>query len=133
MLLNLTILWLIAGTSLCLLELFVPTAFVEFMMGLSAFAVAGISLVLPSPPLQVALWLILSVGSIATTRRLLPHRVVRLIEDAKEAETLTEMVPGQAGRVVYEGISWRAKLDEGWSEAIALNNRSLWSDGRVIP
>ncbi|MGL5081454.1 MAG: NfeD family protein [Microcoleaceae cyanobacterium] len=119
MLFNLTIFWLIAGVLLCLLELFVPTAFVEFMMGLSAFVVAGISLILPSPHVQVALWLVLSVGSVVAMRRFMPHRSVRMIEDAKEAETLTEIIPGQAGRVLCEGISWRARLDEGMGQAIA--------------
>ncbi len=112
MLLNPTILWLLAGAILCFLELLVPTAFVEFMMGLSAFVVAGVSLLIPSVSLQVALWMIFSVASIFAFRRLLPHRTVATIADAKEAETLTEILPGQPGRVLYEGNSWRAKCDD---------------------
>ena len=112
MLLNPTILWLLAGAILCFLELLVPTAFVEFMMGLSAFVVAGVSLLIPSVSLQVALWMIFSVASIFAFRRLLPHRTVTTIADAKEAETLTEILPGQPGRVLYEGNSWRAKCDD---------------------
>ncbi len=112
MLLNPTILWLLAGAILCCLELLVPTAFVEFMMGLSAFAVAGVSLLIPSVSVQVALWMIFSVASIFAFRRLLPHRIVATIADAKEAETLTEILPGQPGRVLYEGNSWRAKCDD---------------------
>jgi membrane protein implicated in regulation of membrane protease activity len=27
-------------------------------------------------------------------------------------ETLTEILPGQAGRVLYEGNSWRARCDD---------------------
>ncbi|MDJ0520099.1 MAG: NfeD family protein [Trichodesmium sp. MO_231.B1] len=112
MLLNPTIFWLLAGAILCFLELLVPTAFVEFMMGLSAFVVAGVSLLIPSLSLQVALWMIFSVASIVAFRRLLPHRTVATIADAKEAETLTEILPGQPGRVLYEGNSWRAKCDD---------------------
>ncbi len=112
MLLNPTILWLLAGAILCFLELLVPTAFVEFMMGLSAFVVAGVSLLIPSVSLQVALWMIFSVASIVAFRRLLPHRTVATIADAKEAETLTEILPGQPGRVLYEGNSWRAQCDD---------------------
>jgi len=33
---------------LCLIELFLPTAFVAFMMGISAFVVALVSLIFPS-------------------------------------------------------------------------------------
>ena len=112
MLLKSTIFWLFAGAILCFLELFVPTAFAEFMMGLSAFLVALMSLFIPSVNLQVALWMIFSVASTFAFRRLLPRRTVTTIADAKEAETLTEILPGQPGRVLYEGNSWRAKCDD---------------------
>ncbi len=108
-----TSLWLLAGAVLCLMELFLPTAFVAFMMGLSAFLLALISLILPSPHLQVVLWLAFSTGSIIFSRRLLQrHRQVPTITDAREAETLTEIAPGQAGRVLYEGNSWRACCED---------------------
>ena len=112
MLLNTTIFWLIAGAVLCFLEFLVPTAFVEFMMGLSAFAVALLSLLIPHASIQVALWMIFSVASIFAFRRLLPRHTVATIADAKEAETLTEILPGQAGRVLYQGNSWRAQCDD---------------------
>lgn len=124
MLVNPTFFWLIAGAVLCLMEVFVPTAFVELMMGLSAFVVAGLSLVVPYANLQVALWMILSVGSILGLRRLLPHRHIARIENAQEAETLTEILPGQAGRVLCEGISWRARSEECES-AIAPHQRVI--------
>ena len=109
--LNPTILWLIAGAILCLLELSVPTAFIEFMMGLSAFIVAAISFVLPAFNLQVMLWMILSLGLVILSRRLLPRRSVASIEDALEGETLTEILPGKTGRVLCDGISWRARCE----------------------
>ena len=112
MVLNPTIFWLLAGAILCFLEFFIPTAFVEFMMGLSAFVVALVSLLIPSVSLQVVLWMIFSVASIFAFRRLLPHRTIATIADAKEAETLTEILQGQPGRVLYEGNSWRAKCDD---------------------
>jgi membrane protein implicated in regulation of membrane protease activity len=59
-LLSPSMLWLVAGSILCLLELFVPTAFVAFLMGISAFVVALAALVLPQFPIQVVLWLLLS-------------------------------------------------------------------------
>jgi membrane protein implicated in regulation of membrane protease activity len=112
MLLEPAILWLLAGAVLCLMELFVPTAFVEFMMGLSAFIVAGIALVVPQFSLQVVLWIALSASLVVVSRRFLPHRNVASIEAAKEGETLTEIPPGQVGRVLYEGNSWRARCED---------------------
>lgn len=112
MVLTPTLIWLIAGALLCLIELFLPTAFVAFMMGLSAFAVAGLSLVLPYLSWQVALWMVFSTACVVLSRRFLPKQVARAIEDAKEAETLTEIPAGQAGRVLYEGNSWRARCSD---------------------
>jgi membrane protein implicated in regulation of membrane protease activity len=54
----------------------------------------------------------LSTGGVILTRRLLPKRKVSAIEDSKEAETLTEILPGEAGRVLYEGNSWRARCED---------------------
>ena len=124
MLLNPTIFWLLAGILLCLMELFVPTAFVELMMGLSALVVAAVSLIVPYANIQVLLWMILSVGSIVGLRRWLPSRRVATIEDAREAEALTEILPGQTGRVLYEGNSWQARCEAG-EMAIAPRQRVI--------
>lgn len=107
-----TLLWLLAGALLCLTELFLPTAFVAFMMGLSAFAVAAVSLALPYVNLQIFLWMVFSTFFVLATRRLIPKGKARAIEDAKEAKTLTEIPPGEAGRVIYEGNSWRARCED---------------------
>jgi len=112
MLWNPTLFWLISGALLCLAELFLPTAFVAFMMGLSAFTVAAISLALPYVNLQIFLWLVFSTFFVLATRRLIPKGKARAIEDAKEAKTLTEIPPGEAGRVIYEGNSWRARCED---------------------
>ena len=106
-------LWIIAGSVLCLLELIFPTAFVELMMGISAIIVAGIALVLPNPGIQVACWLAISTLLVIVSRRFLPQRPHRrLLQDASEGETLTAILPGQAGRVLYEGNSWRAECQD---------------------
>ncbi|AFY77907.1 membrane protein implicated in regulation of membrane protease activity [Pleurocapsa sp. PCC 7327] len=103
------LLWLIAGSILCLMELIFPTAFVELMMGISAILVAAVSLVVTHLTLQVFLWLFFSTTSIFLSQRLLaPKRKVSMLEGDTEGETLTEIAPGQAGRVLYEGSSWRA-------------------------
>lgn len=112
MLLNPPLFWLIVGSFLCLMELFLPTAFVAFMMGLSALIVAAIALVIPLVNVQVLLWMILSGGLIFLVRRFIPRNSVSVIEDAKEAQTLTEIPAGETGRVIYEGNSWQARCED---------------------
>jgi membrane protein implicated in regulation of membrane protease activity len=96
------------------MELVTPTAFIELLMGLGAFAVAGVSLLFPQLGLgiQILLWMVFSLGLVLGTRKLLPKRTAYSIQDSKEAQTLTEILPGQPGRVLYEGNSWRAKCDD---------------------
>jgi len=114
--------WLLVGAVLCAIELFLPTAFVAFMMGVSALLVGIIALVIPQFYLQAILWLGLSIGLILLSRRLVPRHPVRLLRDSVEARMLTQILPGQTGRVLYEGNSWQARCeDEG--QAIAANEK----------
>jgi len=116
---NPSLLWLVAGAALCLVEVVVPTAFNAFMMGISAFIVALIARFLPSQiGLQVALWMGFSTAFVYLTHRFMPNRKVLSLENATEGKTLTEILPGQTGRVLYEGNSWRARCGEP-SKAIA--------------
>jgi membrane protein implicated in regulation of membrane protease activity len=107
-----TIAWFIAGFLLCAMELILPTAFVEFAMGISAILVAFVSFFLPSLSIQVILWLIISVVLIALTRRFVSKSSAAVLEDAKEAQTMTEIPAGQTGRVLYEGNSWQARCGD---------------------
>lgn len=119
-----TALWLIAGVVLCVMEMVLPTAFVEVTMGVSAFVVALLALVIPQVGIQVAIWLVLSVILTLLSRRLVPQRKARIIEDSREAQTLTEILPGQTGRVLYEGNSWQARCDDQ-EMAIAPNQKVI--------
>lgn len=108
-----TLVWLIAGAVLCGLELLLPTAFVAFMMGISALIVALVSLLIPNLGWQIILWLGLSIGFIFLSRRFMPKaKQSRSIQDAVIAETLTAIAPGKEGRVIYEGNSWRARCED---------------------
>ena len=108
-----TYIWLIAGACFCLSELFIPTAFVAFMMGISALIVALLSLVLGSIWLQALSWLLLSASLIYLSRKYIsPPRRKSKIRDAVLAETITEIPAGKTGRVLYEGNSWRARCDD---------------------
>ena len=104
-----TLIWLLVGVALCLIEFVVPTAFIAFVMGLSALVVAAFSKVL-SLNLQIILWMALSLLMVLASRRLISRRAALKL-DATEAETLTEILPGQPGRVLYEGNSWIARCE----------------------
>ena len=127
--LNLTMFWLIVGAMLCLVELFVPTAFTAFMMGMGAFVVALVTMVLPlKGAFQVALWLVLSTAFVYLSHRLMPKRRVSSIENATEAQTVSEILPGETGRVLYEGSSWRARCGD---EKLAIApNQKVYIVGR---
>jgi membrane protein implicated in regulation of membrane protease activity len=105
------------------MELIFPTAFVEFMMGVSAGLVALIALVLPQFSLQVVLWLVLSTLLIILSRRFFtPKKRLSTLADDQEGQTLTMIPPGETGRVLYEGNSWRAKCAD---ENLTIDSQEL--------
>ena len=64
-----SLIWLLAGSVLCLTELFLPSAFVAFMMGISALIVGLLSYSgIGNLWIQVAVWLFLA----GTTPKLQP-------------------------------------------------------------
>lgn len=105
-----TMIWLVVGAILCLVELIVPTAFIAFVMGISALVVAAASTIVPLG-LQLVLWMVLSLALVFYSRRLVQQKTTRQL-DATEAETLTEILPGKIGRVRYEGNSWAARCED---------------------
>lgn len=117
-----SILWLLAGSALCLVELFLPTAFVTFTMGISALVVALVALIIPQFSVQVVLWLILSTIFVFLSRRLLPSSKASKSLDALEGRTLTEIPAGETGRILYEGNSWQARCADD-TEVIAPNQK----------
>lgn len=83
------------------------------MMGISALGVAVVSYLFAPPFLvQVILWLGTSTLLIFGVRRLLPQKDAPVLRDSVEARTLTEIPPGETGRVLYEGNSWQARCDD---------------------
>jgi membrane protein implicated in regulation of membrane protease activity len=105
-----TVIWLLVGALLCLVEWVVPTAFIAFVMGISALIVAAASTIIPLG-LQLLLWMVLSLSLTFYSRRLVQKKSTRKL-DATEAETLTEILPGKIGRVRYEGNSWAARCED---------------------
>jgi membrane protein implicated in regulation of membrane protease activity len=109
---NLMALWLIAGTILCLMEFLIPTAFVELAMGISAILVAFLVKAIPLG-WQVVVWMGLSLLLVFLARSFLPNRKHYTIRDATSGKTLTEVAPGETGRVLFEGNSWQARNESG--------------------
>lgn len=104
--------WVIIGVALCLLELMLPTAFVESALGVSAFLVALLTLVVPQVNYQIALWVLFSLLIIWALKRFIPNRTAPALREATEARTTTAIAPGQIGRVIYEGNSWQARCSD---------------------
>ncbi|PNJ93047.1 hypothetical protein CEP14_12805 [Cylindrospermopsis raciborskii C04] len=111
---NFTAIWLLLGIILCLMELLLPTAFVQLLMGISALLVAGLSLLgLSNLFLQVIVWLTLSSFLTIFSRRFFTLRQTKSkILTSTVGETITEILPGKVGRVLYEGNSWRGRCDD---------------------
>jgi membrane protein implicated in regulation of membrane protease activity len=116
MVLSPSFIWLILGTSLCLVEFIFPTALIAVFLGLGAIGVALLVLVLPiATALQIFLWVLLSGGLAWTSHRFFPKKQSAIDFNQTEAQALTAIAPGQAGRVLYEGASWRAKCGDDTS------------------
>jgi len=94
------------------MELLLPTAFIESAFGVSAFAVALLSLIVPSASVQIALWMVLSLLTFWALKRFIPNHTAPALREATEARTTTEILPGQSGRVIYEGNSWQARCED---------------------
>jgi membrane protein implicated in regulation of membrane protease activity len=72
--------------------------------------VGTISAVLPFPNLLIALWVVFSLLGVVLSRRFLTSkRKFENFGDDREGATLTTILPGKTGRVLYEGNSWQAK------------------------
>ncbi|MEM6520324.1 MAG: NfeD family protein, partial [Cyanobacteria bacterium P01_C01_bin.70] len=106
---SLPLFWLIVGTVLCLMELLLPTAFIEATLGISALVVAAIAVAVPQFSIQVSIWMVLSVFTTWALKRFVPKREPYVLADSTEARTLTSIAPGKTGRVLYEGNSWQAR------------------------
>jgi membrane protein implicated in regulation of membrane protease activity len=110
-----SLLWLIAGASLCLFELVMPTAMISLFLGVGALVMSALALILPAwLGLQVTLWIAFSSLTAWLGYRLMPKRSAIDFTNT-EAQALTPISPQEMGRVMYEGSSWRAKCGDGVS------------------
>ncbi|MGK7946551.1 MAG: NfeD family protein [Microcystaceae cyanobacterium] len=68
--------------------------------------------------LQILYWMGLAFTFVFWIRPMFYRVQISKMVDSNEAETLTEIQPGQMGRVLYEGCSWQACC-ENYPETIA--------------
>jgi membrane protein implicated in regulation of membrane protease activity len=106
--------WFICGIVLIILELLVPlpTLWVAAAIGLAALIISGILWLVYIPVLlQFLIWAGSSAFCVWYSRRFVPKGNWK-IKDADEGVTLTEILPGESGRVKYEGNSWKARCED---------------------
>ncbi len=109
-----TLFWIVIGVVLCVMELVIPTAFLESALGVSAFVTGLLSLWITDFGFQIAVWMGLSLVAFWLFKRLVPKHTAPTLRDSTSARTLTSIPQGQPGRVMYEGSSWQARCsDEG--------------------
>lgn len=133
--------WLIIGVILSICEFLIPQnigqkyRFILLIMGLCAFSVSfmlwlfaermGFSWYYVNNEgydIQILYWMGLSLTSIIWIRPMFIRRKVFVLPEANEAVTITEILPGETGRVLYEGGSWKARCD-GYQESISARQK----------
>ncbi len=123
--------WLSSGVVFCLIELILPNTWakqyklIPLIMGFSSLVVALFQwryAFLDDARLQIAYWMGLSTACVIWIRPMLLKKKKNTALDATEAQTLTEILPGQTGQVMYEGCLWQART-EGYQGAIASHQR----------
>ena len=109
--------WMLGGILLLLAEFLTPGAFYQFFFGLGAMAVGllgalGLEL---SLPVQLGLFLALSIGSLALLRKPLRMRFAGGPEEpvdelvGETAVALEEIAAGATGQVELRGSVWQAR------------------------
>lgn len=123
--------WFGGGIILCSIEFFLPKTWgktyklIALTMGISSLIVAVFVWrynFLEDVRFQIAYWMGLSIASVIWVRPMVLKRKKFTVPDATEARTLTEILPGQTGQVLYEGCFWQARC-EGYQDTISPNQR----------
>jgi inner membrane protein len=113
------VVWFIIGLVLFLLELVIP-GFVIFFFGVGAWVTALLCLIAdPGLNLQAIVFAVASVLSLVGLRKIIQKRFfyskAELSEEVEdefsghEAVALTDMKPGQNGKVEFKGTQWKAE------------------------
>ncbi|HEY9300122.1 MAG TPA: NfeD family protein [Phormidium sp.] len=120
--------WLITGVTFYLIEFFLakkwpnPYKLIAFSLGSSALitlfvvwqmtAQLGINwsiIMYEDFGIQVLYWMGVSLAFVIWVRPTFIKRKKFVIPDATEAKTVTDILPGETGQVLYEGTFWQAR------------------------
>lgn len=109
---NPTIIWAIVGLTLIVIEVFTATFFLVFF-GVSAFVVAGLSLIgLSHPAWQIIAFALIAIAGVVLLRKKLVSTLTAkkgLPGDEMQSIVLTEDVPaGGSTNIMYQGTTWTA-------------------------
>jgi membrane protein implicated in regulation of membrane protease activity len=124
------LLWFLIGLGLFLLELVVP-GFVIFFFGVGAWVTALVCLIGdPGPNLQIIIFAVTSVLSLAALRRLIQKKFFyskenksEAVEDeftGKEGVAITDFNKDKKGKVDFKGTRWNAESDSEIKEGQAV-------------
>jgi membrane protein implicated in regulation of membrane protease activity len=121
--------WFFLGITFCCIEYFLRPnisknyRYVALMVGVSSILMAFILWRLEDKlqinwtylmavegalTLQILFWIGLTFTFVFWVRPMFYRVTISTMTETTEAETLTEIIPGQMGRVLYEGSSWQA-------------------------
>lgn len=114
--------WFLIGLAFALIELFVPGLILIFF-GIGAWITALLSLFIPmSLGIQIVLFVVASVLSLAILRRWFKNRFFSEKKDQNQdpdddftgsfAVAETAIDPGQPGKISYHGSLWQAESEE---------------------
>ena len=113
--------WLAIGVILCLTEFFfaknlgknyklVPLTTGIISLLLSLFLLRANFV--PDWNWQIAYWMGLSIVSVIWLRPMFLKNKKVIVRDATEAKTITEILAGKTGKVLYEGTIWQARCND---------------------
>lgn len=107
---NLTMIWFLIGTALCVLEAVYPSTFIALVAGVAALIVSLVGTWLPLQ-LQIVLWAVLTGAGIWFSRGFVNDAAPKQF-DAQDGTMITDLLPGKVARVLYEGNSWSGRCED---------------------
>lgn len=127
--------WAIAGVLLCIIEFLLPQKlkksykFIALLTGISCFITAITDWQMAEAlgfdwryvmyeefNVQVMYWMGLSLALVIWVRPTFIQRKKFIIPEAIDARTVTEILPGETGQVLYEGVFWQARCADKFSK-----------------
>lgn len=134
--------WFLLGSFLCAIDVFfIPKTipftykYIVLMMGISAWVTSMVLwqiaqllgfnwqfVMYEEFGTQIVYWMGVSMAFIIWIRPMFHRRKPVQLDQELEATAITEILPGKIGRVLYEGSSWQARV-ENYSGGIEANQK----------